>query len=83
MFQRDKKTIYIGSLPAEYVDTDLRALFQNDSEITKVKVIFDAFTGKSLGYAYVEFASPKTALDIIKKLDGAEINGRRIRLSLF
>lgn len=41
----------------------------------------DRETGRSRGFAFVEFASDQGAADAIRKFDGFEIDGRKIRVN--
>ncbi len=46
-----------------------------------VRILADKETGKSKGYAFVEFYDANAALSAIRSLDGAEVNGRKIKVS--
>jgi len=41
----------------------------------------DRETGRSRGFAFVEFASESEAAEAIKKFDGFEIDGRKLRVN--
>lgn len=49
--------------------------------VKNVRILVDKETGKSRGYAFVEYYDANAALSAIKNLDGAEVNGRKIKVS--
>jgi RNA recognition motif-containing protein len=44
-----------------------------------VRVVEDRDTGRSRGFAFVEFDTPQAAVDVIRDLDGYVVDGRTLR----
>lgn len=75
------KKIYIGNLPFNSTDGDLRDLFGRHGNVESVAVVMDRDTGRSRGFAFVEMEEASAADDAIRALDGSDLGGRNIRVS--
>lgn len=73
--------IYIGNLPPDFTEEDLRELFTPFGEIKKAQLIFDRFTGKPRGFGFVEMINDMKAQAAINELSGREINGRELTVN--
>ena len=73
--------IYVGNLPFEATDADLRALFAEYGSITSASVITDRDTGRSRGFGFVELADETLAGKAVGNLDGYDWNGRRLTVN--
>ena len=49
-------TIYVGNLPFNATEQDLRALFERHGTVESVKLINDRETGKPRGFGFVDMA---------------------------
>jgi len=72
--------LFVGGLPWSLGWQDLKDIFAEHGEVTYVKVITDRETGKSKGFGFVEFATPEEAVKVKEIMDGAEIEGRTIKV---
>lgn len=70
--------IFVGSLPFNVEEADLREYFEEYGEVTSAKVITDKFSGRSKGFGFVEMPSDEFAQKAIDELNGAKIDGRAI-----
>lgn len=70
--------LFIGSLPYDLEEEELRELFEEYGEVSSVKIIIDRATGKSKGFGFVEMPKDEQAMKAMDELDGAEIDGRSI-----
>ena len=73
--------IYVGNLPREAKEDDLREAFEAFGEVTSVKIITDRFTGDSRGFGFVEMPNSPEAQSAISGLDGKELKGRTLRVN--
>lgn len=73
--------IYVGNLEYKVSDNDLREIFEEFGEVTSAKVITDRETGRSKGFGFVEMADEDDANNAIEELDGAELDGRTIKVN--
>ena len=74
------KTIYLANLPVTATEAQVAALFGQYGEVAKVTLVTDRETGRSRGFGFVEMA-PEDAARAIEALDGAEHEGRTLRVN--
>ena len=70
--------IFIAKLNFDTQSEDLKELFETFGEVSSAKVIFDHFTGKSKGFAFVEMPNDDEANAAIEKLDDSELHGNAL-----
>lgn len=73
--------IYVGNLPYNTTDEDLRGAFSAFGEVASVSLISDKFTGQSKGFAFVEMADNSAADAAIKGLNESAMGGRNIKVN--
>ena len=73
-------TIYVGNLPFNATEQDVRALFEPHGTVDSVKLINDRETGKPRGFCFVEMASSE-AQSAIQALNGQQLRGRALRIN--
>ena len=73
--------IYVGNLPFDASEGDLRSLFSEYGTVDSVSVITDRDTGRSRGFGFVELGDSNAGAQAIEKLDGHEWNGRRLTVN--
>lgn len=76
------KKLFIGSLSYEVTDLDLEDLFKQYGEVVSAKVIMDRDSGRSKGFGFVEMNSEGSAQSAIDALNGSEVKGRPINVSI-
>ena len=74
--------MYISNLGYHTSDDDLRKLFEPFGQVSSAKVITDRESGKSRGFGFVEMESNTHATQAMEKLNGKEIEGRTISVTL-
>jgi len=79
LFRND---VFVGNLSFKLRSTDLEKEFAKFGQIEKANVITDRETGRSKGYGFVTFASSEAAESAIREMDGFEVDGRRLRVSV-
>ena len=73
--------IYVGNLSYKASDNDLRELFSAHGEVTSAGVIQDRASGRSKGFGFVEMPDDAQAEKAIEALDGADMQGRNIKVN--
>ncbi len=73
--------IYVGNLSYKLQEKDLQEIFAEYGEVTSVKIITDKFTRRSKGFGFVEMTNDEAATKAIGELDGAEVDGRNIKVN--
>lgn len=74
--------LFVGGLPYSIDSQKLNELFAVFGVVTSASVISDKFTNQSKGFGFVEMADDGAAQDAIKKLDGSDLEGRRLGVSV-
>jgi RNA recognition motif-containing protein len=75
--------LYVGNLSYGTNDQALREAFEEDGrKVVEVKIVTDRETGQPRGFAFVEMGSPSEAEAAIKALDGRDVDGRRLKVSI-
>jgi len=64
------------------MDDDLRKLFEQFGSVSSAKVITDRDSGRSRGFGFVEMTSDAEAKEAINGLNGKEIEGRGMSVSI-
>jgi RNA recognition motif-containing protein len=75
------KKLYVGNLNYRSEESDLESLFAEYGEVTSLNILVDRVTGRSRGFGFVEMADDDAAEAAIKALDGAEFDGRNLRVN--
>jgi len=74
--------LYVSNLGFHVSDDDLKNLFEAYGNVTSAKVITDRETGKSRGFGFVEMPVDDEGKKAMKGLEGKEIEGRTISVSV-
>jgi cold-inducible RNA-binding protein len=75
--------LYVGNLPFEMNEAELRNLFEADGRsVNEVSIVTDRDTGQPRGFAFVEMANQKDAEAAISSLNGQEFGGRSIAVNV-
>ena len=74
--------MYVSNLGFHVTDDDLRKLFEPFGQVSSSKVIHDRDSGRSRGFAFVEMPSDDEAKKAMQSLDGKELEGRAIGVSV-
>ncbi len=74
----DTYKVFVGSLPPELTDEQLRGMFESYGTITAALVMRDPRTGVSKKYGFVTFENEADANKAITALDQTEIEGLKM-----
>jgi len=72
------KTLFVGRLAFDCTESQLRREFEAYGPIAHCRVVTDSKTGKSRGYAFVEYEHESDLKDAYKQADGKKVEGKRI-----
>jgi RNA recognition motif-containing protein len=73
------KKLYIGNLPFNTTEADLREMFEKHGTVESINVITDRETGRPRGFAFIEMDA--AGADAARAaLDGKDIGGRNMRV---
>ena len=74
--------LFIGGLAFSTPEERLRELFSRIEGVESVAIVTDRDTGRSRGFGFVEVASLDAANNAVATLNGAELDGRSLRVEL-
>lgn len=74
--------LYVGNLPYNTTEADLRTLFEKAGTVSDVMVIKDRESGRSKGFAFVEMGSQEEAESAIKMFNGYSFNQRELKVDI-
>ncbi len=74
-------SVFVGNLPYEVSQEDLKGVFKEYGTVKSVRLPTDRETGKTRGFAFVEMSSDEEESKAIEELDGAEWVGRSLKVS--
>lgn len=73
--------LFIGNLPYQATEDDLRQHFAAVGEPTQIVRPLDRETGRARGFAFVEYAERANAEEAVKRFDGQLFMGRPLAVS--
>lgn len=74
--------LYVGNLSYETSEASVRTLFESQGEVTSVNLITDRDSGRPKGFGFVEMATAEEAQKAKGALDGAELDGRTLKVDM-
>jgi len=74
--------LFVGNLSYQAMEQDLQELFSQAGSVTSVNLMFDKFTGKSRGFAFVELATPEEANKAVEMFNGKDLQGRAMTVNI-
>jgi len=77
----NQNKIYVGNLAYETTEDSLRETFGQFGGIEDLVLIIDRDTGRSKGFGFITFDSQGAAESSLK-MDGQEVDGRAIKVSI-
>ncbi len=76
------KRLYVGNIPYQTTEAQLRALFEEGGgQVHEVKIVIDRETGRPRGFAFVEMSTDDQAEAAVGALNGKSFGGRPLTVS--
>lgn len=73
--------IFITGLPLEVGEEELTAVFGDFGYVKSLRIIKDRETNQSRGFGFVEMPNDEEAKEAIKRMNGGDYNGNRIKVA--
>jgi transformer-2 protein len=73
--------LYVGNLPPNISEADLRLLFSRAGAVAEVHLVLDPTTHQSRGHAFVTMATPELAAAALRDLHCCNLGGRYITVT--
>lgn len=75
------KKMYVGNIPYNATEEDLKGLFSEYGEIESLKIIQDQFTDRSKGFGFIEMVNDEDAKKAIAALNGKDFMGKSLNVA--
>lgn len=75
------KRLYVGGLPYETTDDELKELFSEAGAVESAKIITDKYSGRSRGFGFVEMPNDEEADKAIESMNGKQVGDRTITVN--
>ncbi len=73
--------IYVGNLSFDATEDEVRGLFEEHGEVSKVNLITDRDTGRPRGFGFVEMADANQGRTAVEQVNGRELGGRTLTVN--
>ena len=74
--------LFVGNLPYKTMESDLMDHFAQAGAINSVDLMLDKFTGKSRGFAFIEFANAADAVKAVEMFHNKDFQGRALTVNI-
>src|SRR3989344_198671 len=75
------KKLYVGGLPYETTQEELKDAFSQAGTVTSATIIIDKLSGRSRGFCFIEMSSDEEATKAIEMLNGKDFGGRKLTVN--
>jgi RNA recognition motif-containing protein len=73
--------LYVGNLSFSSTVDTVREAFERIGQVTDVHIVTDRATGQSRGFGFVTMGSQAEATKAIESMNGANLDGRALRVN--
>jgi len=73
--------LYVGNLPYQVTEDQLKELFTEAGEVMSAKIITDRLTGQPKGFGFVEMGTKLEGQRAISMLNGRSVEGRSLTVN--
>ncbi|HMP84915.1 MAG TPA: RNA-binding protein [Verrucomicrobiota bacterium] len=74
--------LFVGNLSYQTGENDLQEYFAQAGAVTSVNIMMDKVTGKSRGFAFIEFANADEANRAVEQFHNKEFQGRSLTVNI-
>jgi len=78
----NESRLFVGNLSYQTMENDLQEYFSQAGVVSSVNLMLDKFTGKSRGFAFIEFASMDEANKAVEMFHNKEFQGRQLTVNI-
>lgn len=74
--------LFVGNLSYQTMENDLQEYFSQAGVVTSANLMLDKVTGKSRGFAFIEFATAEEANKAVEEFHNKEFQGRALTVNV-
>jgi len=73
--------LYIGNLPDETTEEDIRKAFGRFGDVKDVRLIMDRISGSQKGFSFITMGNVEQAQAAVRGMDGHDLGGHKLVVS--
>jgi len=74
--------LFVGNLSYRSLENDLQDYFSQAGVVTSCNLMLDKYTGKSRGFAFIEYSTPDEANKAVELFHNKEFQGRQLTVNI-
>jgi cold-inducible RNA-binding protein len=78
----NESRLFVGNLAYQTLENDLQEYFSQAGIVSSVNLMLDKFTGKSRGFAFIEFGTADEANKAVEMFHNKEFQGRQLTVNI-
>jgi RNA recognition motif-containing protein len=78
----NESRLFVGNLSYRTMENDLQDYFSQAGVVTSVNLMLDKFTGKSRGFAFVEYSTAEEANKAVEMFHNKEFQSRQLTVNI-
>ena len=78
----NESRLFVGNLSYQTMENDLQDYFSQAGVVSSVNLMLDKFTGKSRGFAFVEYGTSEEANKAVEMFHNKEFQGRQLTVNI-
>lgn len=75
------KVVYVGHLPYDMTEEQIKDVFKTAGPVKQIRLVFDRLTGKSKGFAFVQYYKPESAQSAVRNLDKYKVGNMQLKVN--
>ena len=74
--------LFVGNIPYQTLENDLKDYFSQAGAVTSVNLMINKMTGKSRGFAFVEYGTVAEANKAVEQFNSKDFQGRALTVNI-
>ena len=74
--------LFVGNISYRTLESDLQDYFSQAGVVTSCNLMLDKFTGKSRGFAFIEYGTSDEANKAVEMFHGKDFQGRALTVNI-
>jgi RNA recognition motif-containing protein len=74
--------LFVGNISYRTLEPDLQDYFSQAGVVTSCNLMLDKFTGKSRGFAFIEYGTSEEANKAVEMFHGKDFQGRALTVNI-
>lgn len=76
------RRLFVGNISYRTLEPDLQDYFSQAGVVTACNLMLDKFTGKSRGFAFIEYGTAEEAKKAVELFHGKDFQGRELTVNI-